>query len=193
MSKNPRKNAYILAGGKSSRMGTDKGLMLLDGKPLVQHVINQLAPISKNIIIISKNIDYQIFGLEIIEDCIPGVGPAGGILTALEHTDTDLNAIVSCDTPFITTRAIEFIFENAGSHEITLPYHGGQLEPLMGVYAKKCLSKWRDLLANGQVKLQDLVAQFDLLKLNVDHHELFENNIFMNLNTREEFEKATKR
>ena len=82
-------SGYILAGGKSSRMGSDKGLMLLNKKAVIQHAIEQLEKSVKNIFIISNNIEYEKFGFKLIPDLIKDIGPAGGIYTALKHTHTN--------------------------------------------------------------------------------------------------------
>src|ERR1035437_7677768 len=95
-------NGYILAGGKSSRMGTDKGLLVFNKKTIIQHVIAQLKPVVKEVIIVSNNRDYEKFGVKVIADIIKNIGPAGGIHAALSHSNTNHNFIVSCDMPFIT-------------------------------------------------------------------------------------------
>jgi molybdopterin-guanine dinucleotide biosynthesis protein A len=82
-------NAYILAGGKSSRMHTDKGLLLFEGKAMVQYFIEQLQPIFSKLFIVSNNPEDEKFRLEVIPDSIKDIGPAGGIYTALKHSNSD--------------------------------------------------------------------------------------------------------
>jgi molybdopterin-guanine dinucleotide biosynthesis protein A len=183
-------NGYILAGGKSSRMGMDKGLMLLNGKAVVQYVIDALKPVMNRIVIVSNNHEYQKFGLEVIEDLIKDIGPAGGIYTALNHSDSQRNFIVSCDMPFVSSEAIKFLIEGSTPSEITLPIHNQILEPLFGVYSKTCLFKWNELIERRIIKLQDLAEQFIMLKLNVDGNENFNELLFTNINTKKDFENA---
>lgn len=183
-------NAYILAGGKSSRMGRDKGLMLFKGRPLIQYVIEQLEPTVKRVVLVANNPAYKDFGLEVIEDTIRGIGPAGGIYTALKHTDASPNFIVSCDMPFITTAAIEFIIRSSFQSQITLPVHHQRIEPLCGIYLKECLTKWYELVRQNIVRLNDMITYFKLLKLNVDNNELFSDTLFQNINTQYDFENA---
>jgi molybdopterin-guanine dinucleotide biosynthesis protein A len=182
-------NGYILAGGISSRMGTDKGMMLLNGKPMVEHVIEQLKPAVDKVVIISNNPEYEKLGLEVIPDLIKDIGPAGGIYTALKYSDTNYNFMVSCDMPFITPEAVKFMVQKAIESQIIVPVSKGQMEPMFGVYSKDCLTLWSALIEKGLLKLQELVTHFDVLKLNVDDNELFSNRLFQNINTREEFEK----
>lgn len=185
-------NGYILAGGKSSRMGEDKGLMLFNGKPVVQYVIDALSPVLNNVIIVSNNPAYKMFGLEVVADEIKEVGPAGGICAALQHSRSENNFIIGCDMPFVTIEAIEALIKKSNGYQITLPLRKGQLEPLFGVYDTACKDKWMRLVKEGSVKLHELVQHFGLQQLNVDHDVVITEKTFRNINTRQEFESALK-
>ena len=181
---------YILAGGKSSRMGEDKGLKIFNGKYLVQIVIEQMQMVFNQVVIVSNNLDYQQFGLEVIEDEVKNIGPAGGIYTALQHSKTDKNFIISCDMPFVTAEAITFVLKSSENAEITLPAMNGKLEPLFGVYSKKCLPKWKALIDNDCIKLQNMITNFNLKIMGVSAQVNFSEKIFRNLNTPNEFKNA---
>lgn len=185
-------NGYILAGGKSSRMGSDKGLMQLKGKAVILHVIEQLQMAVNKVTIVSNNPEYKKFGFEVIGDLVKDIGPAGGIYSALNHSTVDKNFVVSCDMPLITSRAVKFFIEKSTQNEITLPMYKQKLEPLFGVYSKTCLFKWKELIDKKTVKLQELVEYFNVWKLNVDENELFDDKTFMNLNTKEDIEEVQK-
>ena len=186
-------NGYILAGGKSSRMGSDKGLLIFNGKPIVQMIIEQLELAVNKTIIVSNNADYEKFGLEVIPDLIQGKGPAAGIHAALSHTDSEQIFIVSCDMPYINTKAIQYMIEQPTHSEIKLPLHHGKIEPLFGVYSKNCLPLWQQLIEQGKIKLQEMVTHFSLLKINVgDNGELFNVSLFLNINDKNDFQKALK-
>ena len=184
-------NAYILAGGKSSRMGTDKGLLLFEGKAMIQYVIEQLQPIFSKLVIVSNNPEYEKFGLEVIPDLIKDIGPAGGIYTALNHSDTQLNFIVSCDMPFITKEAIEFIIKNTNESQIVLLENQGKLEPLFGIYSKDCEQIWLELIEQKTIKLQKMVSYFKLKTIPVENNEIFKESFFKNINTKEDFKNAS--
>ncbi len=183
-------NGYILAGGKSSRMGEDKGLMLFNGKSVVQYVIDALAPVVNEVVIVSNNTAYEIFGLKVIADEIKDVGPAGGICAALQHSFVENNVMIGCDMPFVSIAAIEELIKNSEGAQITLPIHDGLLEPLFGVYRTECKHEWRRLVLGGNVKLNELVKHFKLQQFNVNNSPIFTEKIFMNINTRQEFESA---
>ncbi len=185
-------DGYILAGGKSSRMGTDKGLMWLHGQCMIQHVIRQLRPAVNSVFIVSNNPEYKKFGLKLIGDLIKDKGPVGGIYSALSHTHSTHIFIVSCDMPCINPDAIEYLINHAHQAQIVLPVFNGRLEPLFGIYAKECLTRWKELMDQGQLKLQQMVTHFSLYKLVVDDVEYFNEQTFLNLNTRMEFNKLIK-
>ena len=185
-------DCYILAGGKSSRMGTDKGLLLFNGKPLVQRIIEQLSPVVNEVIIVSNNHKYEQFGLQVIGDLIKDIGPAGGIHAALSNTQSEQIFVVSCDMPFITTDAATFMMQHTGYSQIALPLFHGKIQPLFGVYSRQCLPKWKQLIEQGIIKLQEMVMHFDLLKIDIQKNELFVDLLFTNINDKNDFNRALK-
>ena len=183
-------NGYILAGGKSSRIGIEKGLIPLNGKAIIQYIIEQLKPLVNKLVIVSNNIEYEKFGLKVIPDLIKDIGPAGGIYTALSHTDKNLNFIVSCDMPFIEKEYIEYIIKNSDNSQITLPKRKEKIEPLFGVYSKDCLIRWAELIQQDIYKLQEIILQFKLKTINMEDHLSFHDLLFMNINTKKDLENA---
>lgn len=186
------RNGYILAGGKSSRMGTDKGLLMLKDKKIVEYVIQNLKPCVDQIFIVSNNDLYEQFELPLVPDLMMGKGPAVGIFSALEHSTVNQNFVISCDTPFIESDHIFRILKLAKDHEICIPELNGFWEPMMGVYAKSICEKWKQLMLNGEFKLQRLIEQFDYslidAKLDLEANE----NIFLNINSPDDLLKAEK-
>ena len=83
---------YILCGGKSSRMKSEKGLVNFRGKPFVQHIIETVEKITDEIYLVTKNEEYQKFDLPLIQDVYKGQGPLAGIHAALNHTAADAPA-----------------------------------------------------------------------------------------------------
>ena len=101
----------ILAGGKSSRMGTEKGLILYKNKPFVKHIIEAMKPLVNNIIIICNTRAYERFGFKCYEDLIKNTGPLAGIYTGLSYSKTDNNLIVSCDIPLVNTVVLQKLID----------------------------------------------------------------------------------
>lgn len=164
-------------------MGEDKGLMKFKGKLLVQHALEVLSKLFAGVVIVTGNSGYANFGFKIIDDRIINAGPAGGILSALNHSRYEHNFISACDMPFINEAAVSFMIENSSGAEITVPVFKGKMQPLFGVYSSTCLSKWEEYVINGERKLELLVRQFRLRLVDVDSYEFFNDKTFANMNT----------
>lgn len=106
-------SAYILAGGKSSRMGSDKGMLSLNETVFGGHIVNVLEKSSiKGITIVSSNPEFDFLNCNRIAYIYPCKGPVGGIFTALKHSVTQQNLILSVDIPLISAEIIEWLIEN---------------------------------------------------------------------------------
>ena len=99
----------ILSGGKSSRLGKENGVCLLQGKPLIEYSFDLLKNFCDSIIISSSSNDYEYLGCQIVKDEIQGIGPAGGIFSCLRASGNDENFIMSCDMPMLTDDLIRFL------------------------------------------------------------------------------------
>ncbi|MCK6650149.1 MAG: molybdenum cofactor guanylyltransferase, partial [Bacteroidia bacterium] len=107
----------ILAGGKSSRMGTDKGIVELNNKALIEYVIETLREVTDQIIIIANNNHYDKFGYEVYPDIIKEAGPMGGIYTGLFYSTTEHNFILSCDTPLLNKNILKEIIATTQNND----------------------------------------------------------------------------
>ncbi len=179
-------NGYVLAGGKNSRMGQDKGLMRFGNRALVEYSIFVLTGLVDKIYLVTANRAYEQFDLPLVEDTLKEVGPAGGILTALEHTDTDLNIILSCDMPFMQSQLIQSLLDQREAASICIYRHDGFLEPLCGIYRKNALQDWKTCVRAGARKLEHILEKCDTKY--VQYEGDFEVDPFTNLNTPEAFQ-----
>ncbi len=152
---------FILAGGASSRMGRDKGLCHFNGKELVSYSIEILKPICDYIIISTNNPeDYQKFGLQIVGDEIKNIGPIGGIYSCLKQSVTVKNLVVSCDIPFLTKEALEYILSKSDDFEIVIPQHSDSYyEPLAGYYSTSIIPTIENSIHQRDYKLINLFSE----------------------------------
>lgn len=188
----PKSNitGIILSGGKSSRMGTDKGFLIYEEKPFIQHSIDALKPLVSEIIIVSNNPDYDVFGLKRIEDVIENSGPVAGIYSGLKHSKTEYNIVLSCDVPLITSEILrKLIVAVDGVSEVIQIESDGKNMPLIALYNKQCEPTFLKLFHAGELKLQYAINQFKVktVTLNIED-ELFTRNI----NTPEELKDIKK-
>jgi molybdopterin-guanine dinucleotide biosynthesis protein A len=153
-------SGIILSGGKSTRMGQEKGLIKLNGKPMIQHVIDHLDPICDQILISANATMYQDFGYPVFKDEINEIGPAGGIVSSLKHSKNEKNIIIACDLPFASTPFIRTLLDMSENYEITLPMSGPHYQPLCAVYSKEVYAVFMECINKGIYSLQSIVKAF---------------------------------
>ncbi|WP_100614765.1 molybdenum cofactor guanylyltransferase [Confluentibacter citreus] len=180
----------ILSGGKSSRMGTDKGFLLFNGKSFMQHSIDALKPFVESIMIVSNNKDYDIFGLKRIDDAIENAGPLAGIYSGLKESKTDYNLVLSCDIPLINSnilqKLIDAIDDDSGIIQIESQ---GKAMPLIALYKKQCEPIFLKLLNEGELRLQYAVNQCNVKNVVLNEEETC---FTQNINTPEQLNAILK-
>ena len=178
----------VLAGGESSRMGTDKGLMKLKQKPFVKHIIDAIQPLVNNVIIISNSTEYDQFGLRTYKDIIKRSGPLAGLHTGLYYSKTDYNLFVSCDVPLIKTKVLEQLINAIEEEYDVIQLKAGEKTmPLVAIYRKHCELPIEVMLADGERRVRVAVKQLKTKTINVDD-DLSE--ALININTKEELNKV---
>ncbi|WP_346883395.1 molybdenum cofactor guanylyltransferase [uncultured Algibacter sp.] len=178
----------ILAGGKSSRMGTDKGFLILNNKPFIQYSIDALKPLVDDILIVSDNSDYDIFGLKRVNDITKDAGPVSGIHSGLKASKTELNMVLSCDIPLINSKILQKLIDNIDtvSQIIQVESHGKSM-PLIAIYRKGVINTFNAFLKNDERRLR--IAIKSCLSKNIQlekEHEI----CTMNVNTINELKAA---
>lgn len=152
--------AYILCGGKSSRMKRDKALVLLQEEPFIKHVFNALNKITTAICLVSENRNYEQFGLPLVADIYKDKGPLGGIHSALNHTQEERVLILSCDIPLINSQTLTRLVDAALSNpdaNIHFATANKNWHPLIGVYSKAILPDLEFALQQNHLKLIDFI------------------------------------
>lgn len=189
--------AFILAGGRSSRMGTDKGLMDFRGKPMIESVGDVLRPLFSNIVIVSNNPAYTKFGFEVIPDDIPAAGPLGGIITGLRFSKTDWSFFVACDMPLVSVPVIETLTNlteqpSSSVSDVILYQKDSRFEPLCALYHKKSLIKFEECAGRGNFKLQVAISLMNRTSVNWNKISRSEGDPFVNINTPDELGRHEK-
>jgi len=190
MKKNKHITAIILAGGKSSRMGTDKGFVNYKNKPFAQRIIETVRPLVSEIIIISNNTNYDIFGLKRFEDLIENAGPLAGIYTGLQYSKTENNLIVSCDIPLISSEVLTLLLHNISNESDVIQLESqGKTMPLIALYKKQCEPLFFAELNNGERSVRKALEKCKVTTIKVEKAlEKFTANI----NTKQELEALEK-
>jgi len=186
---------FITAGGQSSRMGTDKAWLLLDGKPMIEHVINALAPATDALAIIANSEAFSKFGFEVFSDSQSGVGPLEAIRTALANSHTSRVLLVGCDLPFVTTELFKLLLSVDSDDYAIVPIgKDGRQEPLCAIYDNRALPTVSGLINEGHRKISILFdhvstryVPFEQIN-SLPGSELF----FENINTPDDYQRVRK-
>ncbi len=173
----------VLAGGRSSRFGRDKGLYPYRGKPLVMHAADIIRPLCDDLLIISnKPHQYAAFGLPVMADLFPGCGPLAGIHSGLSNAGQDTVIFIACDIPNIPSKIFSFLLSNLGDHDAIMPTHGKFIETLCAVYHKKSLPAIALALEEKRYKILDAHASLHVHYIPVEHKDFYAPDIFRNIN-----------
>lgn len=188
-------SAFILAGGQSSRMGSDKALLSLGEQNLLQRMLRTAQQVTPHVFIVGPKIRYEQFGT-VIEDLFPGRGPLGGIHAALKATGTDLNLLLSVDMPRMTTEFLHWVTQQASSSPewIVVPNIAGRLQPLCAVYRKAVAEVAEQALTEKRYKIGQMFAVVPTRIVNEQEIVTagFSPGIFENINTREEYDQLLR-
>jgi molybdenum cofactor guanylyltransferase len=179
-------SAFILAGGKSSRMGRDKAFVQFAGETLLQHALLVAKSVTQHVWIVGDGSKFSSVG-PVIPDIFRDRGPLGGIHAALNASETDLNLFLAVDLPLVPADLLKFVVREARRHRamVTLPEAEGRLQPLCAVYRRAFCELANRALLNGHYKIDALFNDVEIRV--IAGAELrnggFQETVFHNLNT----------
>ncbi|NQY07121.1 MAG: molybdenum cofactor guanylyltransferase [Flavobacteriaceae bacterium] len=174
----------ILAGGKSKRMGRDKGFILYQGKTFLEHIAFSLGKVVKDISIVADNPDYDKFNYNRIHDVYRNCGPLGGLYSGLLHSDADYAIVLSCDVPLITTELIKMLIQEYEElYDVVQFSVDNEAMPLVALYTKTCLENFKTCLEKGEYKLLDALSDLQVKTIPI-HVEL--SKCLSNINSEED-------
>lgn len=181
----------ILAGGKSKRLGKDKGLTSLNGKPLIQYSIDLLEALNVPIIIVTNQLGYEQFGYPIVEDAFKNKGPIGGIYSGLLQSKTEVNIVLSCDTPYVPVELIKQLIKASSHHQLTIASYEIQLHPLIGIYKRSLIDEFKKSIQENQLKLVSLCLELMAHKVPFESDTVISARSFTNINTLEDLKNQS--
>ncbi|WP_158748754.1 molybdenum cofactor guanylyltransferase [Acidobacterium sp. S8] len=151
-------NGFVLAGGRSTRMGRDKALLHYNGRPLVEHAVGLLREAELEPYIVGTRADLATYA-PVIEDLHPDCGPLGGMEAALAATGSEWNVFLPVDLPLLPVIFLRYLKERVGitAAEATIPSFAGRPQPLCAVYSRSLLGGIRRAIAGGDYKVMRTV------------------------------------
>jgi molybdenum cofactor guanylyltransferase len=188
----PDLTAFILAGGKSTRMAADKAFVDMDGRTLLARALDLARSVTPDVRIVGDPAKFASFA-PVVEDVFRNCGPLGGIHAALRASQTELNLMLAVDIPFVSPPLLQYLIKRARSSSatVTVAHAGGGWQPLCAVYRREFADAAEQSLRAGRYKIDALfaaqtqtIAEEDLIAAGFSPH------MFRNLNTPEELAQA---
>lgn len=191
----------VNAGGKSTRMGTDKSFVMLDGKPLIQHVIERLSGLGarETFLITNRPEAYAHLGLPMHADVLPEKGSLGGIYTALHHSTSPYTLVIACDMPFVNPALLRYMIERVdepgGPYDVIVPRVDGYPEGLHAIYSQACLTPIRTRLDADRLKVIGFFPDVRVRYLDEAEYAPIDPDgvSFSNINTPDQLTEAQRR
>jgi molybdopterin-guanine dinucleotide biosynthesis protein A len=185
----------ILAGGKSTRMGTDKAFVMLDGETLLGRALNLTRSVTADVRIVGSAEKFEAFA-PVVEDVFRDCGPLGGIHAGLRTSSAELNLVLAVDVPFVSEELLRYLIARARkSAAIAIVPQTRGWQPLCAVYRREFADAAEVALRAGRYKIAELFSAVETEK--IDESELesagFSSAMFRNLNTQQDLAEADDR
>ncbi len=183
----------ILAGGQSRRMGRDKSFVTVNGKPMVERVLEQVQALNLPVFVVANEpARYTFLKLPIFTDVVPDKGSLGGLYSALYHSKTPYTLCVACDMPFLVPELLEHIIQLRHEYDAVVPEVNRYLQPLHAIYSTACLKPLFEQMQSSHLAIYDLfhrlntriISQSVLMQFDADLRS------FINVNTPEDLNFA---
>jgi molybdopterin-guanine dinucleotide biosynthesis protein A len=185
---------FVLAGGKSSRLGSDKAFLKLGGCTLLERAIEVMRDACDEVAVVGDPAKFAKYGAAVVPDRYPGCGPLAGIHGALLHSSAELNLIMAVDMPFSSRELLTFLLITAAGSEamVVVPRVDGRSQPLCAVYRRPFAALAEEALRAGKYKID---ALFEGVAVRViGEEELgragFSERMFFNVNTTDDLRAA---
>jgi molybdenum cofactor guanylyltransferase len=186
-------SGIILAGGASRRMGSDKALLDLGGRPLIAIVADKLGLVADEVIIAADDTAaYESFADRVVPDQFPGVGTLGGIHAGLAAARHDLALVVGCDMPFLQPAVLVRFAEAAAGFDIAILRRGKWVEPMHAAYRRTCLPAIERAIRAGDRRVISFFDEVRVRYLTAAEIMLLDPELrsFVNINTPEDWQAA---
>ena len=188
-------SAILLAGGKSSRLGTDKAKVKLDGESvMIQAIAEKLSGLSEDIVVSTNGRRYEDITIPVrwAIDVRPGAGSLMGLYSGLLAAKHDYAIAVACDMPFINVELLKYMMSLPRNYDALLPRIGEQTEQLHSIYSKNCLPKMEKYLNSGHLKITSFMDEIDVKYVDEDIINKYDPRhlSFFNVNTAQQLNEA---
>ena len=189
-------SAIVLAGGRSSRMGTSKALLLFDDEPLILHIVRLLRPMFDEVVVVAApGQSLPELPARIVHDHVAYQGPVGGICYGLQAAAGEFGFVTSCDSAFLTRGLISYLLTLRHNYDVVVPHWEDRYQPLQAVYRKMLVPVLQAQLANGELRPLHLFDKVRTRRVEEDEIRRFDpaGESFFNMNRPEDYAEALRR
>jgi molybdopterin-guanine dinucleotide biosynthesis protein A len=182
----PGVTGVILAGGKSTRMGSDKALLPYRGGRFIEAIYRLFAGIFSEVILVTNTPDqYDFLPCRKVQDILKDMGVLAGIHSGLYHSSNPAVFAVACDMPYLVEGLIRHMASRADAGGVLIPEGPDGLEPLHAVYGKGCLAAIETTLLSGQRRIVSFFDRTNVNRINLEQVAIFDPAFvsFININT----------
>jgi molybdopterin-guanine dinucleotide biosynthesis protein A len=188
---NPEKDitGVVLAGGKSSRYGSNKALVRIEGIPLIERITAVMQSLFEQVFLITNTPEeYAYLGFPMYADLIKGLGPLGGIYTALTAISNGGGFFVPCDMPFLNPYLIRHMVEIRENYDAVVPKISEKTEALHALYCKACLPAVKKLIDRREYQIFRFFPEVSVRYVEEAEIREFDSQLhsFLNINRPEE-------
>jgi molybdopterin-guanine dinucleotide biosynthesis protein A len=185
----------ILAGGKNSRIGTNKAFLVVNGTRIIDRTVAIFKEIFAEVIIVTNEpLAYLDQNVTIVTDIQPDKGALGGLYTGLFFASHNRAFVCACDMPFIDKKFIQYMISQASSYDIVTPDAGDGWQPMHAIYDKKFLPEIKSMIDQEKLKISCLYKSGRTLTIRGDIIDTFApgKKMFLNVNTYEDLQTIMK-
>ncbi|MBI2447237.1 MAG: molybdenum cofactor guanylyltransferase [Candidatus Omnitrophica bacterium] len=185
----------ILAGGKNTRIGTNKALLKIGEKTIIENIISRISPLFPEILLITNYPDEFRFlkgsSIHLFPDVITGANSMGGIYSGLSNSKTRYNFLFACDMPFINPELVSYMIKETQGNDIVIPEGKTGSEPLHAIYSKNCIEPFKELITKGDLKITNIFNYVKVKVIKQAEISCFdpEGIAFFNVNTMADYNK----
>ncbi|MDF2502089.1 MAG: Molybdopterin-guanine dinucleotide biosynthesis protein [Anaerosporomusa subterranea] len=191
----PRPSGIILAGGKSSRMGSDKASLAWGDSDILHRQLTVLATVCDELIVVSNELRYIRFpAVRVVADRYGDCGPLGGLEAGLAAAQPGLCFVVACDMPFLDAGSVSYISQTANGVDAAVPLVDNRWHPLYAAYQTTCLPVIRLQLKAGRLRMSELLSIVRVRTVAAEELLPFSRELLMlqNINTPDEWEAVRR-
>jgi molybdenum cofactor guanylyltransferase len=188
-------NGFILLGGKSSRYGSNKALVKIDGVRMIDRVAGVMKSIFHRVVLLTNTPEeYAYLRMPMVEDLVKGFGPMGGIYTGLATLSDEIGFFVACDMPFLSESLIRHMVDVTGDFDAVVPRMDWMLEPLHALYSKKCLPIIQEAIGQNEHQILKCFAKLRVRYVDEEELRLWNPDLksFFNINKPQDLPGAAK-